>query len=93
MKAALGELPSQQPRSWDFDGLHLKTGDRSADDCFRSKPSAVMTRPVPRHIFTNLGTTPFCAGIRFGSIVAPTALRNDQLFQHNQKKTQEGNER
>jgi hypothetical protein len=31
-----------------------------------------------------------CAG--FSRDVAPTALRNDQSFQHNEKKTQEGNE-
>ncbi|TIS88783.1 hypothetical protein [Mesorhizobium sp.] len=48
---------------------------------------------APHDIFIKLGTTPFCAGISAYSNLVPTALRNDQLFQHNQKKTQKGNER
>jgi hypothetical protein len=34
-----------------------------------------------------------CAGQSRGNNLAPTALRKDQPFQHNQEKPQEGNER
>jgi hypothetical protein len=34
-----------------------------------------------------------CAGQSRGNNLAPTALRKDQPFQHNQEKPQEGNDR
>ncbi|UVK38371.1 hypothetical protein LHFGNBLO_005532 [Mesorhizobium sp. AR10] len=68
------------------------SGDRSADDCSRSNPSDAMTRSPPTPHLQEIEHQPFCAGISTGSSVVPAALRNDELFQHNQKKTQEGND-
>jgi hypothetical protein len=78
------------------DGSHVserrKTGDRSADHCLRSDPSAAMTRSRPARHPHRIGHLSLCGGLSAGSKVAPMALRNDRLFQHNQKRREKGNE-
>ncbi|WP_206617556.1 hypothetical protein, partial [Mesorhizobium sp. M7A.F.Ca.AU.001.01.1.1] len=79
-------------------GSHLarrrKTGNRSADDRPRSDPSATMTPTLQScSIITRIEHHLACVGQSRGNNLAPTALRKDQPFQHNQEKPQEGNER
>jgi hypothetical protein len=62
------------------------------DDCFDSNPSAAMTRPL-RHDITTFELSTIAPAPAFSRAMATTALRNDQPFQHNQEKPQEGNER
>jgi len=45
-----------------------------------------------RTTFSRNWAPPLCAGFNAGGIMVPTALRNDELSQHNQEKTQEGND-
>jgi hypothetical protein len=82
--------------SWDLDGSHVwqrrESGERSGNHCLRGDPPAAMTRSRSVRQHHRIPHHSSCAAFSAGSNLVPTALRNDQLFQHNQKKTQEGND-